>query len=439
MTMAEHDKQASSPHGGRRGRSDDKQASSSHDGRQGRPDDKQASKPHDGQASRPQDSRQAGPHDRQLSGPGEKRHHRPQGIQHCGPVNSQQNRKGRQRNNEWYARFVRDSISHIRETVGDSKAIVGVSGGVDSTVATVLVHRAIGDKLIPVMIDHGLLREGEVELVVSAFSELGIHLRVVDAGARFLARLKGVADPEEKRKVIGEEFIRVLEDEAAKYGDVRFLVQGTILSDVVESGTSVELAVGDSASDIDEDIGVDIGEDTGAHRGKDVGKDAGEDAFEDADEDAGEDTGGDPGDGEDKTEDAGEDTRDAGTPQLVKSHHNVGGLPEHMDFELLEPLRELYKEQVRLVGEALGLPKSLIYRHPFPGPGLAVRVLGEVTKEKLDTLRKAQAVLDREILESGWYDNLWQYFCVLPNVRTVGVKDAKDLRTSDRRTGGLVL
>lgn len=262
-----------------------------------------------------------------------------------------------QRDNEWYTQFVSGSISRIRQTTGGFRAIVGVSGGVDSTVSAALVHRAIGDNLIPVMIDNGLLRLGEVEFVVSSFRELGINLRVVDAGSRFLAKLAGVTDPEEKRKIIGEEFIRVFEEEAAKHEDVRFLVQGTIRSDVVESGTQ------------------------------------------------------------------GEGAGDEGRPKLVKSHHNVGGLPQHMGFELLEPLRDLYKAEVRLLGELLGLPKPLIYRHPFPGPGLAVRVLGEVTQEKLDILRKAQAVLDREIIESGWYDNLWQCFCVLPNVRTVGVKD----------------
>ncbi|HHT84252.1 MAG TPA: glutamine-hydrolyzing GMP synthase [Firmicutes bacterium] len=266
---------------------------------------------------------------------------------------------------EWYTQFVCDSVARIREITGSARAIVGISGGVDSTVAAVLVHRAIGGKLIPVMIDNGLLREGEIDFVVSSFEGLGIDLRVVDASSRFLARLAGVRDPEAKRKIIGEEFIRVFEEEAAKYQDVRFLVQGTIRSDVVESGTSVE----------------------------------------------------------DVEEDAKQDTGDQRPAQLVKSHHNVGGLPEQMDLELLEPLRDLYKEQVRLVGEELGLPKPLIYRHPFPGPGLAVRVLGEVTQEKLDILRKAQAVLDREIIKSGWYDRLWQYFCVLPDVRTVGVKE----------------
>ncbi len=249
--------------------------------------------------------------------------------------------------------FIESSLAEIRQTAAGASAIVGISGGVDSTVAAVLVHRAIGKRLNPIMIDNGLLREGEVDFVVSSFAKLGIELNVVDAKDRFLKKLCGITDPEAKRKVIGEEFIRVFEEEANKYENVRFLVQGTIRSDIVESG---------------------VGKD-GANGG------------------------------------------------LVKSHHNVGGLPDDMDFELLEPLRDLYKEQVRSVGEALGLPDFLVHRHPFPGPGLAVRVLGEVTEEKLQILRKAQVVLDREISEAGWYDKLWQCFCVLPNVETVGVKD----------------
>lgn len=262
---------------------------------------------------------------------------------------------------EWSRRqsqeFIHNAISHIRDSTEGSSAIVGVSGGVDSTVAAVLVHRAMGKNLKPVMIDNGLLREGEMEFVASSFSGLGIELKAVDARSRFLERLAGIADPEAKRKIIGEEFIRVFEEEAAKYEGARFLVQGTIRSDIVESGAEAQT------------------------------------------------------------------TGDERETRLVKSHHNVGGLPEDMDFELLEPLRDLYKEQVRLVGEELGLPKSLVHRHPFPGPGLAVRILGEVTAQKLEILRKAQAVLDRQISEAGWYDRLWQCFCVLPNVRTVGVKE----------------
>lgn len=256
--------------------------------------------------------------------------------------------------------FIETSISSIRETVGSSSAIVGVSGGVDSTVAAVLVHKAIGDRLKLVMVDHGLMRENEVEFVVSSFKSLGIKVKVVDAAARFISKLAGVCDPEDKRKIIGEEFIRVFEKEAVYYEDAGFLVQGTILSDVIESGTE----------------------------------------------------------GKDK--------------KLVKSHHNVGGLPEQMNLRLLEPIRDLYKDEVWAVGEELGLPKELVYRHPFPGPGLGVRVLGEVTEEKLRVVRKAQAVLDKEISKAGLYHKLWQCFCVLPDVKTVGV------RSGERTYGHLI-
>lgn len=249
--------------------------------------------------------------------------------------------------------FIEVSVAKVREIIGGLSAIVGVSGGVDSTVAAVLVHRAIGDRLHPIMVNHGLLRQGEVESVVEPLRKLGIEVCVVDAQDRFLNKLSGVTDPELKRKIIGEEFIRVFEEEAKKYKDARFLVQGTIYPDVVESGSS---------------------------QGRQGG-------------------------------------------QLVKSHHNVGGLPENMQFELVEPLRDLYKDEVKIVGERLGLPKDLLHRHAFPGPGLAVRVLGEVTREKLEIVRRSQNVLDKEIKEAGWYDKLWQSFCVLPDVKTVGVRD----------------
>ena len=249
--------------------------------------------------------------------------------------------------------FIESSISEIREIIGDSSAIVGVSGGVDSTVAAVLVHRAIGNRLHPIMVDHGLLRHREVESVVEPLRELGIDVSVVNAQDRFLSKLSGVTDPELKRKIIGEEFIRVFEDEARKYKDVSFLVQGTIYPDVIESGRQ--------------------GDEKSGH--------------------------------------------------LVKTHHNVGGLPEDIQFELVEPLRDLYKDEVKIVGECLGVPKDLLFRHAFPGPGLAVRVLGEVTREKLEIVRRAQHVLDQEIKHAGWYDKLWQCFCVLPDVKTVGVRD----------------
>ena len=244
-------------------------------------------------------------------------------------------------------RFIERSIAEIKERVGNSSAIAGVSGGVDSTVAAVLVHKAIGPRLHLILVDHGLLREGEVESVVAALSRLGMEVKPVYARERFLEKLKGVADPEKKRKIIGEEFVKVFEEEAARFPDAEFFVQGTIYPDIIESGA----------------------------KGRAV----------------------------------------------IKSHHNVGGLPERMNLKLIEPLRELFKDEVREVGKELGLPQEFIDRHPFPGPGLAVRVLGEVTPDKLDIVRRAQSILDDEIRKSGWYERLWQCFCVLPDVRTVGV------------------
>jgi len=255
-------------------------------------------------------------------------------------------------------RFVERSVKEIRERVGDAHVVAGVSGGVDSTVCAVLVHKAIGDNLHPILVDHGLMRQDEAAYVVDALARLGVKVKLVNAQDRFLSRLEGVADPERKRKIIGEEFIRVFEEEAEKLGNVEYILQGTIYPDVIESGTR--------------------------------------------------------------------------TRNVIKSHHNVGGLPERMNLKLLEPVRELFKDEVRLVGKELGLSDEFVGRHPFPGPGLAVRVLGEVTREKLDVVRKAQAILDEEIRRAGWYDRLWQCFCVLPNVRTVGVM-------GDRRTYGHVV
>jgi len=249
---------------------------------------------------------------------------------------------------EWtMERFIETAVRDIRETVGNSSAIAGVSGGVDSTIAAVLVHKAIGERLHLILVDHGLLREGEVQSVVRALSTLGMKVKPIDAKGRFLTKLRGITDPEKKRKIIGEEFIRVFEEEATKSPEVEFFVQGTIYPDIIESGSRVRA--------------------------------------------------------------------------VIKSHHNVGGLPQRMNLRLVEPLKGLFKDEVREVGRELGLPDEFIKRHPFPGPGLAVRVLGEVTEEKLAIVRKAQAILDREIKESGWYDKLWQSFCVLPDVRTVGV------------------
>jgi len=257
----------------------------------------------------------------------------------------------------WSPRSVIDEqIEAIRAQVGDGRAICGLSGGVDSSVAALLVHRAIGDRLTCVFVDHGFMRKNEGAQVIEAFRD---HFRVplvaVDASDRFLARLAGVTDPEEKRKRIGAEFIRVFEEEARKLDDVRFLVQGTLYSDVIESGGS-----------------------TGA--------------------------------------------------ATIKSHHNVGGLPDDLEFELVEPLRALFKDEVRAVGEGLGLPERLVWRQPFPGPGLAIRIVGgEATRERLDMLREADAILQDEIRKAGLYRELWQSFCVLPDIRTVGVQG--DVRT----------
>ncbi len=257
----------------------------------------------------------------------------------------------------WSARSViEEQIEAIRAQVGDGRAICGLSGGVDSSVAALLVHRAIGDRLTCVFVDHGFMRKNEGAQVIEAFRD---HFRVplvaVDASGRFLARLQGVTDPEEKRKRIGAEFIRVFEEEARKLDDVHFLVQGTLYSDVIESGGS-----------------------TGA--------------------------------------------------ATIKSHHNVGGLPDDLEFELVEPLRALFKDEVRAVGEELGLPKRLVWRQPFPGPGLAIRIVGgEATRERLDILREADSILQDEIRKAGLYQELWQSFCVLPDIRTVGVQG--DVRT----------
>jgi GMP synthase (glutamine-hydrolysing) len=267
---------------------------------------------------------------------------------------------------EWSAAsIVEEQIARIRAQVGDGKVICGLSGGVDSSVAALLVHRAIGDQLTCVFVDHGLMRKNEGEQVISAFRDrFGIPLVAVDAEERFLAKLRGVTDPEAKRKAIGAEFIRVFEEEAARLADggegARYLVQGTLYSDVIESGGG-----------------------TGA--------------------------------------------------ATIKSHHNVGGLPDDLQFELVEPLRALFKDEVRAVGAELGLPERLVWRQPFPGPGLAIRIVGgEATKERLDVLRDADAILQDEIRKAGLYRELWQSFCVLPDIRTVGVQ-------GDERTYGHVV
>lgn len=244
--------------------------------------------------------------------------------------------------------FVEDKIKSIKELVGDKKVICALSGGVDSSVAAVLVHKAIGKQLTCIFVDHGLLRKDEGNQVEKIFkTEFDMNLIRINAQERFLEKLKGISDPEKKRKIIGEEFIRVFEEEANKLGQIDFLVQGTIYPDVVESGN--------------------------------------------------------------------------GTSAVIKSHHNVGGLPEDMNLSLIEPLRELFKDEVRRVGEELGIPHKLVWRQPFPGPGLAIRVLGEVTEEKLHIVREADAIFREEIANNGLEGKVWQYFACLPNIQSVGV------------------
>ncbi|MGE5396524.1 MAG: glutamine-hydrolyzing GMP synthase [Chitinophagales bacterium] len=244
--------------------------------------------------------------------------------------------------------FISETVKQVQNEVGDQKIICGLSGGVDSSVAAVLVHRAVGNQLTCIFVDHGLLRKDEAEQVVRTFKDnLNIDLVHVDARERFLTKLQGVTDPEQKRKIIGNEFIRVFEDEARKLGEADFLVQGTLYPDVIESGTS--------------------------------------------------------------------------TAATIKSHHNVGGLPEDMQFKLVEPLRLLFKDEVRAVGEELGLPEEIVWRQPFPGPGLAIRILGEVSAEKLAVLREADAIVTSEIYKAGLNKEVWQSFAVLPSMKSVGV------------------
>lgn len=252
--------------------------------------------------------------------------------------------------------FIDMQIDEIRKEVGDKKVILGLSGGVDSSVTAVLIHKAIGDQLTCIFVDHGLLRKNEADQVMDALSrDLGVNIIKVDAADRFLGKLEGVTDPEQKRKIIGKEFIEVFNEEAKKIKDADYLAQGTLYTDVIESGTD--------------------------------------------------------------------------TAQTIKSHHNVGGLPKKLGFKLIEPLRKLFKDETRELGEKLGIPHELVWRQPFPGPGLGIRVIGEITPEKLEIVRESDAILREEIKKAGLDEEIWQYFTVLPGIRSVGVMG--DGRTYD--------
>lgn len=259
--------------------------------------------------------------------------------------------------------FIDMQVAKIREQVGDKKVLLGLSGGVDSSVVGVLLQKAIGDQLTSIFVDHGLLRKDEGEQVMEALGgKFGLNIIKVDAKDRFLNKLAGVSDPEKKRKIIGNEFVYVFDDEATKLAGkegISFLAQGTLYTDVIESGTE--------------------------------------------------------------------------TAQTIKSHHNVGGLPEDMQFELIEPLNTLFKDEVRELGTQLGMPDSIVWRQPFPGPGLGIRVIGEITEEKLEIVRESDAILREEIANAGLDRDIWQYFTVLPGIRSVGVMG--DGRTYDYTVG----
>ena len=252
--------------------------------------------------------------------------------------------------------FIADQVELIRRQVGDKKVLLALSGGVDSSVVAALLIKAIGKQLVCVHVNHGLLRKGEPEQVVEVFrNQMDANLIYVDAVDRFLNKLSGVAEPEQKRKIIGAEFIRVFEEEARKLDGIHFLAQGTIYPDIIESGTK--------------------------------------------------------------------------TVKAVKSHHNVGGLPEDLDFALVEPLKMLFKDEVRACGKALGLPDSMVYRQPFPGPGLGVRCLGAITRDRLEAVRESDAILREEFAKAGLEGKVWQYFTIVPDFKSVGVHEG--VRTFD--------
>jgi GMP synthase (glutamine-hydrolysing) len=256
--------------------------------------------------------------------------------------------------------FIDDVVSEIRQEVGERKVLCALSGGVDSSVVALLVHKAIGDQLTCMFVDHGLLRKGEAESVMETFvGKFDMNVIKIDARDRFMSKLKGVSDPEQKRKIIGTEFIRVFEEESTSIGEFDFLAQGTLYTDIVESGTA--------------------------------------------------------------------------TAQTIKSHHNVGGLPEDMRFSLVEPLKALFKDEVRKVGEEIGLPEAIVWRQPFPGPGLGIRVLGEITEDKLEIVRESDAILREEIQKAGLDREVWQYFTALPDMKSVGVMG--DARTYSYTVG----
>ncbi|MBQ8639706.1 MAG: glutamine-hydrolyzing GMP synthase [Lachnospiraceae bacterium] len=246
--------------------------------------------------------------------------------------------------------FIADQVELIRNQVGDRKVLLALSGGVDSSVVAALLIKAIGKQLVCVHVNHGLMRKGESESVIEVFrNQMDANLIYVDATERYLTKLEGVADPEQKRKIIGAEFIRIFEEEARKLDGIDFLGQGTIYPDIIESGTK--------------------------------------------------------------------------TAKMVKSHHNVGGLPEDLQFELVEPLKQLFKDEVRACGVALGLPESMVYRQPFPGPGLGVRCLGAITRDRLEAVRESDAILREEFEKAGLNRKVWQYFTIVPDFKSVGVRD----------------